>query len=127
MNAWAEGVAGSIIYTGEDRKFPEDSRGLPGPIVSIRLKNLRRGFQDYEYLWLARHAGLDTRAIVDRVVPAAFNDYNGASFTSQSDQPTWAERGYMYEDARRALAEFLQEAERRGVLPAASTTEMKAK
>lgn len=127
LNAWAEGVAGSIIYTGEDRKFPEDSRGLRGPVVSIRLKNLRRGFQDYEYLWLARHAGLDTRAIVDRVVPAAFNDYNGTSFTSQNDQPTWAERGYMYEDARRTLAEFLQEAERRGVLPAASTTEMKAK
>jgi hypothetical protein len=105
LDPWMGGIDGSIIYTGEDRVFPGESRGLRGPIVSIRLKNLRRGFQDYEYLWLAHRMGIDTRAIVNRVVPAAFNDYNGSTFTSQSDQPTWATHGHVYEAARRAIAE----------------------
>lgn len=32
--------------------WPGRSFGLDGPIPSIRLKRLRRGLQDYEYLWL---------------------------------------------------------------------------
>jgi len=127
FNAWVAGVSGSIIYTGEDREFPEESRGLRGPITSIRLKNLRRGFQDYEYLWLARMAGEDTRAIVDAVVPAAFNDYNGSTFTNQSDQPLWADKGYVYEDARFTLATALETAASRGLLPERKPTRVKAK
>lgn len=103
-NAWRQVVEGSLIYTGEDVKFPDDSRGLAGPVASIRLKNLRRGVQDFEYLWLAREAGIDSRAIVQAVVPAAFNDYNGTSFTNQGDQPVWADHGFAYEQARRTLA-----------------------
>jgi hypothetical protein len=106
-NAWQQVVAGSLLYTGEDRKYPADSRSLAGPVASIRLKNLRRGFQDYEYLWLAHRNGIDTRPFVDPVVPTAFNEYNGTTFTSQSDQPTWAEHGDAYEKARRALARVL--------------------
>lgn len=109
-NAWQQVVAGSLIYTGEDRKFPDDSRGLAGPVVSLRLKNLRRGFQDYEYLWLAQRQGIATRPFVDPVVPAAFNDYNGSTFTNQSDQPLWARYGVQFEKSRRALAEALQHA-----------------
>lgn len=103
VNIWAEPAGGSLVYTGEDRKYPGDSRGLKGPIASIRLKNLRRGIQDYEYLWLARRAGIDVSDIVDAVVPAAFNDYNGTSFTSQADQPLWASQGYRYEQAKREI------------------------
>jgi len=106
-NAWQQVVSGSLMYTGEDRKYPADNRGLAGPVASIRLKNLRRGFQDYEYLWLADRMGIDTRPFVNPVVPAAFNDYNGTTFTSQSDQPAWAEHGDAYEKARRALARAL--------------------
>jgi hypothetical protein len=126
-NAWKDVVAGSLIYTGEDVKFPHDSRGLAGPVASIRMKNLRRGFQDYEYLWLARLAGIDTRTIVDRVVPAAFNDYNGSTFTNQADQPIWADKGETYEVARRALARQLEAAVKAGRLPNKLTTRVKAK
>ena len=104
-NPWAQPQVGSIIYTGEDTVWASDSRGIPGPIVSIRMKNMRRGFQDYEYLWLARASHIETAEIVWHVVPAAFNDYNGKTFTSQRDQPTWASRGYVFEQARRRLAD----------------------
>lgn len=101
--AWGNG---DYIYPGTDVKLLDDSRGLDGPIASLRMKNWRRGQQDYEYLWLAHEHGIDTQAIVDDVVPAAFNDYQG-SFTSQGQQPVWAERGHVYEAARKKLALLL--------------------
>jgi hypothetical protein len=107
-NIWTAQYPGSLLYTGEDVKFPKDSRGLKGPIMSIRLKNFRRGVQDYEYLWLARAMGISTDSLVDTIVPAAFNDYNGSSYTSQSDQPTWAQRGYAYERVRKSIAEAIE-------------------
>jgi hypothetical protein len=99
---------GQFVYAGEDKLFPEDSRGLPGPIASIRLKNWRRGQQDYEYLWMARQRGIDPQSILDRVVPRAFDDYDGTSYRSQGGQPVWATRGHVFEEARRALAQLLQ-------------------
>ena len=42
--------SGCLIYRGKPM-------GLPGPAPSIRLKAHRRGFQDYEYLWLLKQAG----------------------------------------------------------------------
>lgn len=106
VNGWAEAYPGTIVYTGEDKIFPQEDRGIPGPIVSLRLKNLRRGMQDYEYFWLAREAGIDVSAIIDKVVPHAFNDYS-REFVSQAQQPTWATRGSVYESARREIAERL--------------------
>lgn len=109
VNIWNEPTGGGMmVYTGEDRKHTRDSRGLKGPIVSIRMKNLRRGVQDYEYLWLASRAGVPVADVVDDVVPAAFNDYNGTTFTSQRDQPLWAKNGYVFEQSRRALARRLE-------------------
>lgn len=110
INGWAEAPPGSLVYTGEDIKYPGESRKVKGPIASIRLKNLRRGMQDFEYLWLARKAGIRTDSLVNQIVPGAFNDYNGSSFTNQGDQPIWAFRGHEYENARRKLAELLHEA-----------------
>ena len=59
----AYNTSGLLIYRG-------DAIGAPGPIPSIRLKAQRRGFQDYEYFWLLREAGLgkDADALVDEVV-----------------------------------------------------------
>ena len=99
---------GTIIYTGNDALFPEESRGIDGPIASIRLKNWRRGQQDYEYLVLAQKAGIDTRSLVDQVVPAAFDDYNDSTYIRQGQQPIWAQRGYLFEGARTAVAGRLE-------------------
>ena len=94
---------GSVLYTGNDDLFPDESRGIDGPIASIRMKNWRRGQQDYEYLHLAHKAGIDTRSLVDGIVPAAFDDYKG-DYTSQRSQAAFAERGFKFENARQALA-----------------------
>ncbi|MCC6398544.1 MAG: carbohydrate binding domain-containing protein, partial [Bacteroidetes bacterium] len=109
--SWAEG---QYVYPGEDTKHPADSRGVKGPIVSMRMKNFRRGMQDYEYLWLARQAGVpeDTiAAVINSVVPAALDQ------VPQNNHPSYAERGYPYEAARRRLAELLGRQGNGGVLP----------
>jgi hypothetical protein len=113
-NIWKAPWAGSLMYLGEDKTIPSEDRHLKGPVMSIRLKNLRRGFQDYEYLWLAREKALDTKELVATVVPAAFNDYNGSTFTSQADQPLWARRGYVFEEVRLQLANLITSGSAKG-------------
>ena len=102
---------GNYLYPGQDLKSGESAYnyGLAGPMASIRLKNWRRGQQDYEYLWLAKRAGKTSAAavIVDRVVPKAACDLppyavNGLSVFN--DPAPWANRGYSFEEARRELA-----------------------
>ena len=36
------------------------------------MKSLRRGLQDYEYLWLLRQRGVDTAPFARSLVPGAF-------------------------------------------------------
>ncbi len=97
---------GTVFYTGNDALFPDESRGIDGPIASIRIKNWRRGQQDYEYLTLARAAGLPTDDLLNAVVPAAFDDYQG-SYTSAKSQAVFAQRGFTFDQARRHLADRL--------------------
>jgi len=47
---WTNGEVG---HRGFDfLYYPGNTVGIPGPLPSLRLKALRRGLQDYEYLWL---------------------------------------------------------------------------
>jgi hypothetical protein len=96
--------SGTLFYPGQDRIYREEDRGLPGPMASIRMKNWRRGMQDFEYLWIARELGLDGEVaeITDRAIPAALWDV-----TTRSDI-TWSERGYDFEAFRRELAELIE-------------------
>jgi len=52
--------------------YPGHDIGFDGPVASYALKSLRRGAQDYEYLWLLKQAGKEKEAdaIVDTVCPA---------------------------------------------------------
>ncbi len=102
--------AGMYMYPGVDVLYPEDSRGVQGPIGCIRMKNFRRGQQDYEYLWLAKQAGIDVSGLVNQIVPHALDDW-GDSYTSAASfnqQPTYAQQGYLYEGARRTMAQLLE-------------------
>jgi len=94
---------GTFFYPGEDMLYPNENRGLSGPLSSIRAKNWRRGAQDYEYLWLAKQAGLENeiKSIVDNCVPFALWDARGLSNIS------WSSRGYVFEQYRKQLAELL--------------------
>src|SRR5450759_4610144 len=94
---------GTFLYSGQDYLFPKESRGLTGPLSSIRAKNWRRGAQDYEYLWLARKMGLETelKTIVNNCVPTGLWEAK-----SQKDI-SWSSRGYKFEEYRKQLAELL--------------------
>jgi hypothetical protein len=96
--------SGTLFYPGQDRVYQEEDRDLPGPMASIRMKNWRRGMQDYEYLWIAKELGLaqEVAAITDHAIPAALWDV-----TTRSDI-TWSERGHTYETLRKELAELIE-------------------
>jgi hypothetical protein len=42
--------------------YPGSKFGYDGPIASIRLKAIRRGLQDFEYLQIVERKGLKSRA-----------------------------------------------------------------
>src|SRR5450759_4857970 len=94
---------GTFLYPGQDFVFPEENRNLAGPLSSIRAKNWRRGAQDYEYLWMAKKAGLETKmnAILNECIPTGLWEAK-----SQKDV-SWSSRGYKFEQYRKQLAEIL--------------------
>jgi hypothetical protein len=67
---------GVLMYPGEEKLHPEEDRGVPGPVGTIQLANLRRGLQDHQYLTMARKLGLDAdvRAALTEIVPKVFSD-----------------------------------------------------
>lgn len=81
--------------------YPGAPRGIAGPVSSVRMKELRRGLLDYEYLWLARANGLGVFAdsVAARMIPQALGDA-GATASWPRDPLTW-------EQARRDLADAL--------------------
>jgi hypothetical protein len=89
---------GVLIYPGEEKIHPEEDRGIPGPIATIQLANLRRGLQDHQYLTLARRLGLEAevREALAAVVPRVFSDAR--------ETVGFAETGDAFEAARRRLA-----------------------
>ncbi len=135
QNPWAAADAhgASWLYSGEERLipgnasstyFPRDDRKYRGPIASIRMKMYRRGIQDYEYLYMADRVNpTAVTAIVDTIVPAAFNDarqwkrYNpvgrvesvGAVFGDGvvRTYPIYKEDNHSFELARKQLASIL--------------------
>ena len=98
---------GVLIYPGEERLHPDEDRGIPGPIATIRLANLRRGLQDHQYLTLARGLGLtrEVDAALAAVVPRVFSD--------AGPRVGFAEHGDAYESARLALGRAIA-AKRKG-------------
>ncbi len=63
----------SIRLNGDGVLFyPGYEAGIYGPIASYQMKSLRRGAQDYEYLWLLRTQGKEKEAnvILDTVCSA---------------------------------------------------------
>jgi len=94
---------GTFLYPGEDHVFPDENRELAGPLSSIRAKNWRRGEQDYEYLWLAKQAGLEEEmnAILNECIPTGLWEARAQNDVS------WSSRGYKFEQYRRRLADLI--------------------
>ncbi|MEA2063057.1 MAG: DUF4091 domain-containing protein [Gemmatimonadota bacterium] len=95
---------GVLFYPGRMPFYPEQDRGLSRILGSIRLKNIRRGQQDFEIMRLAgQRAGREkVLEIVKRVVPRAMKE-------ADLDGPVpWSERGDDYDTARKKLLELLE-------------------
>jgi len=92
---------GTLFYPGQDRIFPDEDRGFPGPLSSVRMKMYRRGVQDAEYMWLAEQAGHreDVRALLEEYLPDPVWE--------PPKKPRWSNRNADYERARRRLAEMI--------------------
>ena len=98
---------GVLLYPGEEKLHPEEDRGVPGPIATIQLANLRRGLQDHQYLTMARRLGLkaEVDAAVQAIVPRVFSEA-GASVS-------FPETGDPYEKMRLSLARAIVAAQSR--------------
>jgi hypothetical protein len=93
---------GIVFYPGRMPHYPEEDRGLNEILGSIRLKNIRRGQQDYELMWLAEQKVGRQKILemVKRVVPESFE-------TDLKDPVKWSQRGDDYDRIRNELIDIL--------------------
>lgn len=112
---------GLLLYPGTDNRYSSVSVGLDGPIASLRLKYLRRGIQDYEYIAQAYAKNpTETMNIVRATVNSGSanntglwaytpNDPNDATYgkipCKWKDLPTHTSD--TWEQARRSLASII--------------------
>lgn len=94
---------GILFYPGN--RLPQiHFPAVNGPISSFRMKELRRGIQDYAYFQLA---GTDAEPIVKKIIRSALNPQEISPYWNC---PRWAEEGDWshdpedWENARRELA-----------------------
>ncbi len=95
---------GTLFYPGQDAIFKDQDRGIPGPVSSIRMKNLRRGQQDLAYVALAIANGHErqARAIGKKLIPRAFSD------AKPGEPASWPVDGTAWERARQQLIDLIK-------------------
>lgn len=95
--SWQTNSQGVLVYPGQ-------YLGLRGVVASMRLKQVRRGMQDYEYLWLARQAGRGelADAVARRIVPRALHE--GGPLGELGARGAWPRDPRVWAAARRELA-----------------------
>ncbi|MBN1489765.1 MAG: DUF4091 domain-containing protein [Phycisphaerae bacterium] len=76
--AAGDSIADQATATSRWLIYPGEAFGLDAPVPSVRLKHLRRGLQDAEYLWLLRQQ--DRPAVADLVAEALFAFGGTAAF-----------------------------------------------
>ncbi|MCJ7739856.1 DUF4091 domain-containing protein [Candidatus Microgenomates bacterium] len=91
---------GTFFYPGTD-VIGSVNYHLNGPIASIRMKNWRRGAQDYEYLLLAKNKGINVDGVVQSIMPLTLAN------TSIYEQAKWPSHGYVFEAQRQQLANMI--------------------
>ena len=100
---WGNGD-GILFYPGRMPHQPEENRGINRIMPSIRLKNIRRGQQDYELLWLVESKiGEDgTRAMARELVVKAMDEID------MNDKVYWPQEGNAYDEMRDQLLDILK-------------------
>lgn len=69
--------------------YPGSYLGMTDVVSSIRLKELRQGMQDYEYMYLAKQKGADPDKIVNSIIIRALDEARrpGGSYGEWSHDP----------------------------------------
>jgi hypothetical protein len=99
---WGNGD-GILFYPGRMPHQPEENRGINRFIPSIRLKNIRRGQQDYELLWLAEQkAGSEMIKSLARELGVKAMDE-----VDMDDKVYWPQHGDAYDAIRDRLLDIL--------------------
>jgi subtilase family serine protease len=85
---------GGMVMNGEGSLFyPGNAVGYPGPIASARLKVLRDGMEDYEYLrLLAQVAGTSVADSMARSVATSYSAWNKSAANLQTNREAIAQR-----------------------------------
>lgn len=96
---------GLALYPGRMPFYPEQDRGLNEILPSIRLKNIRRGQQDYEIMRLAgQAAGIEhVRELIRTIVPRGFSE------VGEMEEVPWSVRGDDYDRVRNRLIDLILE------------------
>lgn len=98
---------GVLLYPGKDVTPGAVNYGINGPLVSWRLKMLRRGIQDADYLTLARRSDpLATEAILTRMMPNVLYEhgcYDATDCTYAYGGRSWTNEPGEWELAREKL------------------------
>jgi Domain of unknown function (DUF4091) len=102
---------GVLFYPGTDTLFPADSYGVDGPFASLRMKEWRRGLQDYDYLTLASQVDPTAVAnIVATVIPKVVWEVgvdNPKDPTYVHADISWSTDPDVWEAARAQLAQII--------------------
>ncbi|MFD2101478.1 hypothetical protein [Flagellimonas iocasae] len=95
---------GVVFYPGRMPYHKEEDRGLNKVLPSIRLKNIRRGQQDHELLWLAEQkiGKAKVSELIRKVVPKAMHEVD------KDDPVAWSQRGDDYDKIRNEILNLLK-------------------
>jgi len=101
---WGNGD-GILFYPGRMPHQLEEDRGLNLAMPSIRLKNIRRGQQDYELLWLVEQKSEKKKAkdFARQIVVKAMSE------VEMTDPVAWSQKGDDYDKVRLQLLEILKQ------------------
>jgi len=102
--SWQTNSQGVLLYPG-------DYVGVKGVIPSIRMKQIRRGMQDYEYFWLASEKGQKARAeeVAKRIIPKALHEAAAGIGDNFYGKGQWNRDPRNWAAARTELAKTIQE------------------
>ena len=101
---WCNGD-GVLFYPGRMPHQAAENRGINRIMPSIRLKNIRRGQQDYELLWLAeKKEGQDKiKSLARELVVKAMDEID------MDDKVYWPQNGDAYDAMRDRLLDIIKE------------------
>lgn len=102
--SWQTNSQGVLLYPGQ-------YIGVRGVVPSMRMKQARRGMQDYEYFWLLAKAGQQAKAddLCGQIMPAALGQATGNKFGDGTYGPgLWERDPRKWAQVRATIAGMLQ-------------------